>query len=377
MNIAIFTDTYLPQINGVVTSIEIFRQTLQDFGHNVYIFAPAIGNRKQKDEPNVFRFRSAKFVFQPEYRISWPYSRALKKFNELDVDIIHAQTPFSMGLLAVYLAKKNKKPLIHTYHTLFSEYVHYLPIPGDYAKNFAQWASKSYCDNNNIVIVPSQQIKEELENYQVTAPIEIIPTGIKITDVNKVNTEDAAKKYKLDPGLKYLITVSRLGKEKNISFVIEAFARVHRIVSETRLIIVGDGPERKSIEKQIAGLGLTDATILTGYIPREEIFPLLKLSTAFIFGSKTETQGLVLLEAMSMKTPAVAIDSMGVSDVLKGNIGGFLAEDRLENFGTKVIDLITQPKIYEKKCREAYERAMSLSAEKMTQRLIECYEKNL
>ena len=373
MNIAIFSDTYLPQINGVVTSIEMFREALEQKGHNVYIFAPLIRSKNHQDRPNVFRFASTKFLFQPEYRISLPYSRAINKFAKLNIDIVHSQTPFTMGLLAVYLAKRHNIPLVHTYHTLFSEYVHYLPIPTDYSKQFAIWVSKSYCNANHLIIAPTEQIKTELIKYNVTTPIEVIPTGIKITDVHKVQTKGVEAQFKLTKDKIYLSTISRLGKEKNVPFLIQSFKLIHDTFPNTGLIIMGDGPERKSLEREAIKLGIRDDIIFTGYIDRNQIFPLLKVSTLFVFASKTETQGLVILEAMSMKKPVVAIDAMGVSSVLEDNQGGYLTHDDTTHFSQCVISLLQNPETYEQKCLEAYKKANSLSANKMARKLINCY----
>ena len=376
MNIAFFSDTYLPQINGVVTSMEIFRQTLTEKGHNVYIFCPQTEFGQKKDDPDyVFRFKSAKFFFQPEYRLSWPYSRALNKFKALNIDIIHTHTPFTMGMLAVFLAQRYKKPLVHTYHTLFMEYIHYIPIPSDYAKNFVSWASKSFCNQNHLVIVPSKNIKEELIEYNVLTPIEVIPTGISLTDCHKVSIAGVKEKYGIDTDkYNYLITISRMAKEKNVIFLLEAFKKLKEKHQNLKFIMIGDGPEREKQEEKAKELGIFDDIIMTGYIERCQIFPLLKLSKIFIFASKTETQGLVLLEAMSMKIPCVAIDSMGVSDVMEDNQGGFLSKDDQEEYVKLVTTLISNNDLYQKKCIEAYQRATHLSANKMTKKLIEAYE---
>ena len=371
MNIAFFTDTYLPQINGVVTSIEIFRETLELKGHKVYIFAPYIG--KHEKEENVFRFQSAKFMFQPEYRISFPFSRKLAIFPKLKIDVIHSHTPFTMGLLAVFLAKKYDLPLVHTYHTMFSEYVHYLPIPNDYGRNFAIWASKSYCNSNHLVIAPAQEIKDELLNYNVTSPIEVIPTGIILTDVHKINEQAIIDKYKIDKNLKYITTIARLGKEKNIPFLLKSFQLINSKMPETRLIIMGDGPEKKNLVKEAERLGISDKVVFTGYIERADIFPLLKLSKLFIFASKTETQGLVILEALSMKVPVVAVNAMGVSSVLTDGIGGYLVEETEDVFAQTSLKILSDTQLYLKKSAEAYEKACSLSANKMTRLLINCY----
>jgi 1,2-diacylglycerol 3-alpha-glucosyltransferase len=375
MNIAFFTDTYLPQINGVVTSIEIFRQSLEREGHCVYIFCPQTELGQKKEDPDyVFRFKSAKLFFQPEYRLSWPFSRALNKFKKLNIDIIHSHTPFTMGMLAVFLANKYKKPLVHTYHTLFMEYVHYLPVPGDYAKNFVMWASKSFCNKNQLVIVPSKHILKELTDYKVVSPINIIPTGIPLTNYDDIFTDKILQEYTLAPDkCDYLISISRIAKEKNINFLLEAFAIIKKQRQNCKFILVGDGPEREAVEKKARELKIFEDIIMTGYIERKNIFPLLKIAKIFIFASKTETQGLVLLEAMSMKVPCIAVNSMGVSDILEDNIGGFLVNDSIVEFAQKVDFLLDEKELFLQKKEEAYQKSIYMSAERMTSKLLKSY----
>ena len=375
MNIAFFTDTYSPQINGVVTSIQIFSKELKKMGHNVYIFAPAFTTKRKRHDPkNVYRFPSAKVLFHPESRISLPYSRTLAKFQELEIDIIHSHTPFTIGLLALYLAKKHHIPLIHTYHTLYIEYTHYLPVHSDYLKNFAVWVSKSYCNTNNVVIAPSKAIKKELTSYNITSPILTIPTGIDCIKPHAATIRAIKKKYAIKDNLTYLITVSRLGKEKNITFLLHSFAKLIETHPKTRLIIVGDGPEKKLLQELAKKLGISRKIIFTGYIERRHIFALLSLAKVFVFASKTETQGLVLLEAMAMKIPVVAVNGMGVCDVLAGNTGGYLTKETKKSFVSHVVTLLNNKTLYNKKVKEAAEKAQQLSAKNMTSLLLDAYK---
>lgn len=376
MNIAFFTDTYLPTVNGVVTSIEIFRQTLEKKGHTVYIFAPHGPKNKKKEiknEKNVFRFKSTKYIWYPDCRLSFPYSRILNRFSKLNINIIHSHTSFSVGLLAMYMSKKYSVPLLVTYHTLFIEYNHHMLMPKEYFKKFVKWSSKSYCNACDLVISPTEIIKRELENYNVSTDIKVIPTGIDLTDYHKIHTEEIIIKYDLDIDREYLITISRLDKEKNIPFLLEAFAEIHKEKPNIRFIIIGDGSNKKKLSKQAEELQILDKIIFTGYIDRKQIFPLLKFSKLFIFASKTETQGLVLLEAMSMKIPVVAVDAMGVSNVLENNAGGILSEEDVQVFVSYVLNLLDDGNLYKEKSQEAYQRALSLSANKMTKRLINSY----
>ncbi|HAR62673.1 MAG: glycosyltransferase family 4 protein [Candidatus Margulisiibacteriota bacterium] len=373
MRIAIFTDTYKPQINGVVTSIEIFRKELEKKGHKVFIFAPMLPGENKRLK-RVFRFNSVTYPFQREHRLVFPYSRILNKFDRLKIDIIHSQTPFSMGLLAAYLSKKYKIPLVHTYHTLFTEYLHYIKLEGEVFKNVVKWASKRYCNLCDLIIVPSAKILEELKEYGVASPIEIIPTGIESIDTSLLVKADALKEqYNIPTNRRLLCFVGRLGKEKNIEFLINAMPSILISVKNTQLIIVGDGPEKIPLQKLAKKLQIQDNITFTGYVDRKIVFSIVRMSDIFIFASTTETQGLVLIEAMSMRTPVVAVDAMGVSDVLQGNYGGILTPDNVSKFSDKIVDLLQNPVLLEQKSEEATHRADEWSAENMTEKLLKCY----
>lgn len=376
MNIGFFTDTYKPQINGVVTSIDIFKEELEKRGHRVFIFAPMFKGEKKRSR-RVFRFNSVALPFQSlkEQRLIFPYSRILNKLQKLNLDVIHAQTPFSMGLLAAYISKKNNIPLVHTYHTLFTEYLHYVHLNQENFENFVIWASRNYCNQCDLVISPSDKIKEELEFYHIIPPIETIPTGIDLTTIQneKETTENIKIKYNIPKHKKILVCVGRLGKEKSFDFIIRALQIIVKKEPNTHLLIIGDGPEKSNLESLTFDCKLTDNITFTGYVKRETVFDILKLSDLFVFASTSETQGLVILEAMATGTPVVAVDAMGISDVIGNNIGGFLAENDLMDFSSKVIKLLTDASLIEEKKQEAIIRAGELSSEKMTSKLIKCY----
>lgn len=373
MRIAMFTDTYKPTINGVVTAIEIIKKELERKGHTVFIFAPMLPG-ETKRQKRVFRFNSMVFPFQPEHRLTFPYSRILNKFERLRFDVIHAQTPFSMGILAAYLAKKYHIPLVHTYHTLFTEYIHYMKLEADVFKDMVKWASKRYCNMCDVIVAPSAKIVDELIDYGVKPPIEVIPTGIDfIEEADLTPTQDLIKKFNIPSGRKLLCYAGRLGKEKNIDFIINLFPLVLKKFPNTHLLVVGDGPEKKHLVELSQKLNISDHITFTGYVDRIDVFSIANLSDIFTFASTTETQGLVVIEALSMKTPVVAVDAMGVSDVLIGNVGGFLTRLDSREFSEKIMTLLGDDSIYQTKAQEAIIRAHEWSAENMTAKLIKCY----
>lgn len=377
MRIGIFTDTYAPQINGVVTSIEIFTQQLRKFGHEVFIFAPKVTGKERK-EKDVFRFGSMVFPFQPEHRISFPYSPDIPEFSELNIDIVHAQTPFSMGILGLYLAQRYKVPLVYTHHTLYDEYVHYLPIlPSEVVKGFTAWASKVYCDRCDLVIAPSISIQDLLLKHGVESEIAVIPTGIDLEEVEKIKPMNLLRHFGLSQNSRSLVFSGRLGKEKGIDFLLEAFQKAISIMPHLHLFIIGDGPEKKNLQQIAKKLGISRKVTFAGYLTREKVIAACKGADLYVFSSTTETQGLAVLEAIAAGTPVVAVDAMGVTDVIQGNMGGFLTSNDMGEFSAKIVELLKDEKLRAKKIIEAKKRAEQLSIKTTTNLLIECYNKAL
>lgn len=373
MRIAMFSDTYSPQINGVVTSINTFMRELRAKGHEVYIFGPQLKGVAEQDFE--FRFQSAPYLFQSEHRLVYPYSRKLKQFKDLEIDVIHSHTPFAMGWLALRLAKKHKIPLVHTYHTLFTEYVHYVPILGE---GIGQWVAKKisrdYCNKSRLVVTPSQAIKKELQNYGVKTKIEVIPTGIDITMKEKGEAEAARVRYGIPPEVPILLYAGRLGKEKNIDFLLRAFRKVGQKNDKAMFVIAGDGPFRKNLEWLAKVLHIEKKVLFTGYLNREDLSSLYKAATLFVFASVTETQGLVIVEAMDMGTPVVAVNAMGISDVIEGDKGGLASALDVHDFAEKVLQMLGNKEFYQKKSAEALKIGEAMRSGHMAQKLINSYK---
>lgn len=372
LKIAFFTETYLPQINGVVTSTLTFAEELEKMGHTVLIMGPKMKGAEASCE-KVWRFRSMAYPFQNEHRVIWPFSRKLKAFKEMDFDIVHIQTPFFMGHLGQYLGWKHDIPIVHTYHTYWFEYLHYFPL---LPKRFRKRAdmllfTKKFCERSDHVIVPSTQMRDKLLADHLTVPLTVIPTGI---DINRVVTEAETrgfrKRYGLISGEPVLIYVGRLGKEKNVYFLMQTFELILKKIPNARLLIVGDGPERKGMAKAISNL---ERVVFTGYLSHEEVFTAYSAADVIAFPSKTETQGLSLLEGLSQGKPAVCINAMGVKDLLGNNEGGYLTPDDLALFSEKLALLLQDPEVYRQKSADARARACLFSSTAMAERLVSVY----
>jgi len=375
LEIGFFTDTYTPQINGVTTSIQIFQQELEKLGHNVYIFAPT--PKLKDDSINIFRIVSIPFIFQPEFRLATPYSWHIdQRIKQLKLDIIHAHTPFSLGFFGKYVAENKNIPFIQTFHTLYPEYLHY--ILGPMGKNqLAKFGAKKLVrflyNRSDLVIAPSKKIKDYLTSCGIEKPIEVISTGIDLDKFHNINNKIFRQKYSLDLEDKFLIYIGRLGKEKNLEFLLQ----VIKLIKDKRvkLLIIGDGPEKENLIKKAKQLKIAQRVIFLGYLPRKIIPYALQSSDIFVFTSKTETQGLVLLEAEASKKPIIALNDAVIEEFVQNNYNGFITEPDIHQFAQKIDYLLNNPKIYQKFANNSYKIAQRYSASKQAKKLVKVYKK--
>ncbi|GBR76991.1 glycosyl transferase family 1 [Candidatus Termititenax persephonae] len=376
MRIGMFTDTYMPQINGVVTSINSFTEELQRLGHEVFVFAPRTQNSVERD--HVFYFKSVKYAPMPEHNIAYSLSGHLKTFKDLRLDILHSHTPFSLGLLALFFAKQYRLPLVHTYHTLFIEYVHYVPTA--LGQKIGVWlstnASRRYCHSCDLTIVPSEAMRQELQKYGVTNEIDVIPTGISGIFGQQGNAQTIRQKNNIPADTDIIAYAGRIAKEKNIEFLLHVYKEILKVRTNILFVIIGDGPHRPTIERLATNLGLRDKVFFTGYISdKAELAGWYKAAKAFVFSSLTETQGLVILEAMSAGTPVVAVDAMGISDIIHGNTGGFASHLDVSEFALKLTRLLSDKELHGQKSAEASRLAQKMSVQRMTERLLANYQR--
>lgn len=372
MTIAIFTDTYAPEINGVTTSVRLLREELQARGHRVYLFCPEYGGRMFADDEDTIRLPSIPYFFRKmkERRFVFPHFRKLFKVRRLGVDIIHSQVPGNIGVYGLITSWLFGVPHVHTYHTLYMAYVHYMPFPHSISTRSVKWISRKFLGRCQRAAAPSHDIRRELKSYGVDAPIDVIPTGVETRRSHAfLNAEKIRSKYGIPEGRPCLLYVGRLGPEKNVAFLFEVMGELRRRGSDAYLLIIGDGPDRHRLEYLVRENGLGGDVGFAGYLPREEVFSFYRMADLFVFASKTETQGLVLLEAMSVGTPAVAVAKMGVSDLLSDGRGGIPVRDHPTEFAEQVLQMLSDPPLRERKRAEAYAKAEEWSVTRSTERL--------
>lgn len=369
MKIGLFTDTFLPDTNGVVTVIQMMERELTGEGHEVHIFAPTYPGW-HGNEPRVHRFPSLRFLFYPGMRMAVPYNhRAFEIIPSLNV--IHSHDPFSLGLLALRASKRYQIPHVHTYHTLYAEYRHYLPLPLRPSRRMVVQISRTFCNFCDVVIAPSLQMRRELESYGIKRPIYPLPFGI---DAEEFSCEiEWNMRAELGfPTEDLLLFAGRLGKEKNLTFLLRAFKRLLSYHDTARLIIAGDGPQRQTLQRYATELDIVPYVVFTGLLERKRLIDLYK-QALFVFASKTETQGMVLVEAMMAGSPVIAIGKMGVLDVVHPGETGILVEENEYEFARACQRLLEDKVEREKMGKNAHKWACSQTAQASTRKLVDIY----
>lgn len=367
MNIGLFTDTYTPQINGVVSSIHTLSDELTALGHTVYIFAP-YDPLEPADETNVIRMPSMPIIFVRQFRWGMSYSpKALANIARLHLDIIHTQTEFSLGFFGKLLAKMKHTPTIHTYHTMLEDYVHYIVNGALIKPAMAKEYSKLFCNATNAVIAPTVKTRNTLLGYHVTKPIEVIPTGIPLRQFRKSNfdpreTAELKSQLGLSPTAPIILSIGRVAKEKSIDVILHTLPQVLQQLPDAMFVIVGDGPAQNSLAALAQELQIADRVLFLGAKPWEEIGRYYQLGDVFVSASITETQGLTFAEAMAAGVPVIAKRDESIVGLVEEEETGFLFSTE-EELAQKLLFVLSQPEQKEKIAVTAAARVENLSSE--------------
>ncbi|MGH8196831.1 MAG: glycosyltransferase [Steroidobacteraceae bacterium] len=335
--VLMLSDVYFPRVNGVSTSIQTFRKDLDRLGCPSVLVAPEYPHARN-DEPGVVRVRSRYFPFDPEDRVivARELKRAVLALHR-EFDLLHIQTPFLAHAVGIDLARRLGIPVVETYHTFFEEYFHhYLPfLPRSLLRAAARAISRRQCNAVDAIVAPSPQMAEVLRAYGVRSEIQVIPTGL---DLAKLAGGDGARfraQLGIDRDRPVALTVGRVAFEKNIEFLVSVVNRVRVSIPDILLIIAGEGPALMPLRRRVEQAGLADHVCFVGYLDRNG--PLLdcyRSADAFIFGSRTETQGLVLLEAMALGLPVISTAVMGTKSVLDGARGAIVVDEDETQFAS-------------------------------------------
>jgi glycosyltransferase involved in cell wall biosynthesis len=374
MHIAFFTNTYMPTTSGVVRSVRTFREALTQLGHNVFVFAQQAADYGD-EEPFIFRYPAISVPFLPnEYSMPIPVSSCMNQvLHSVKPDVIHSHHPFILGETAADKAEELKLPLVYTFHTRYDEYLHYMPFAQELAeKVLIDWLIK-YVEKCQHIITPSESIKQILIEGGVTGPVTAVPTGIDVTPFQQADGQLIREKRDWGNDI-VLISVGRLGQEKNFTTLIQAVATVITARSHVRLVIIGDGPEEKDLKKLAAKLDITQNVDFTGRIPFEDVPKYLKAADIFCFASVTETQGLVTMEAMAAGLPVVAVDATGTRDAVADGKEGLLTPNDSDALAKAIKKVVDDKALQEKFRRNVSKKVKQFDMNLQAKRLIEVYQ---
>ncbi len=378
MKILFISDVYFPRINGVSTSIETFRHELRALGHTVHLVAPDY-QMPSSDESGILRVPSRRVPMDPEDRFmsfGWVMQH-LEKFRSEQYDIIHVQTPFVAHYLGLKLSKLLNIPCVETYHTFFEEYLyHYVPlVPRKLMRIVAKRFSRHQGNSLHGMVVPSHPMLSVLKNYGITTQAEVIPTGIEPESFTPGDRAAFRANYGIPQDRPVLLFVGRVAHEKNIGFLLQVVNQVRKSIPDILFVVAGEGPARESLEKDAREMGLTDNTMFIGYLDRHtELNSCYRSADIFIFSSRTETQGLVLLEAMAQGVPVVSTAELGTRDVLMEGQGVWIAREELSDFSEKVISMLGNEEARKALSEAGRNYAHGWSASRQAERMVGFYQ---
>ncbi len=376
MRVLMLSDVCFPRINGVSTSIETFRSALAIRGAASTLVAPDYG--AGASAAGVVRVPARRVPGDAEDRlVHYRKMRRATLVAAAECDVIHIQTPFAAHYAGLHAAGVLGLPVIATYHTLFEEYLqHYIPwLPAPALRALARRFSASQCNRLDAVIVPSTAMRERLQEYGVHRPIHVLPTGLPAAAFTPGDGPRFRARHGIAAERPVVLFVGRVAHEKNIAFLLEVVAQARHSLPELLFLITGEGPARRDLEQQTARLGLADNVRFLGYLDRKlELPSAYAAADAFIFASRTETQGLVLLEAMAQRCPVVGLSVMGTADILQPRRGCRIAPDDPIGYAAVLVELLNDPEMRVRMGDQARTFARTWSDQEMARRLLEIYQ---
>lgn len=368
MRIGLFTDTYYPQINGVATSVLMHKRVLEMLGHKVYVFtttdpkAPAV-------EPGVFRISSIPFASARRIGIFF-HPKVTKFIKGLGLDVIHTHTEFSLGIMGRSLARELKIPFVHTYHTIYENYTHYIVKLGlleSAAKKLARTISTRFCNSADHIIVPTEKVKSLLLSYHVYKDIAVIPTAIDVSrfgnnaGVSPAALSELRSSLGIGPREKVLLYIGRISKEKNVELLLRFLQGYLQSKEQVKLLLVGDGPERKRLEEAAEEWGIAHRTIFAGEVLWDRVSLYYRLGDVFVNASQSETQGITYTEALASGLPVVAMADPCLDGVIRHGANGYLFREQ-EELVRSIDSILEDRELQEQLSAEAVRSVSELAA---------------
>ncbi len=386
MKIVYATDNYWPRVSGMAVSVDTFRHELEALGHEVHVLAPEYPGAEAADlahhRTHVHRFRSWGLFFSSEDRLVRHSERGAVAdlLDDLEPDVVHVQTELLMGRAAWRWAQAHDVPLVITAHTHWERYINnYFPFPPVFGRALARSIMRRVLSGADVVVTPSAHMKQVLQDYGVARPIAVIPTGFEAHEFEGLDRAAEHRDsyfFATHPELKdrtVLLTVGRVAQEKNLDFLLEVVARLVPRLPRLTWLVVGDGPSLAGLRRAVTQRGLDGHVVMTGYVDRTRVKHAFALADVFALASRTETQGLATVEALGSGLPVVAVDEMGSSDVLAGEEGGFLVPHDVDAFAERVLQLVQDPELYQRKAQETKVASARWAPRALAQQMLDLY----
>lgn len=375
MKIAMFTNTYLPHVGGVAKSVSSLEASCRRQGHEVRVVAPELEGAEAS--PNVLRVPAIQHFNGSDFAVRLPVPNVIRDYMEdFQPDVIHSHHPFLLGDAALREASKMRVPIVFTHHTLYERYTHYVPLDSAALKRAAIQLATEYCNLCDLVIAPSESIAELLQARKVRTPVAVVPTGIDVSQFAAGCGERFRKSHRIPDRAKVIGHVGRLAKEKNLSFLAESVLGCLRKEPEAVFLLVGEGEMHQEILRIFTDLTKHGRVIHPGMLSGGELVDAYAAIDCFVFTSQTETQGMVLAEAMAAGKPVVALDGPGVREIVSDGQNGILLSSNTgeEEFSDAILRVIREPERLEAYAERARGVAESYDIERCVDRMLACYQ---
>ncbi|MBI3456036.1 MAG: glycosyltransferase [Candidatus Rokubacteria bacterium] len=374
MRVGLFTNNYFPMVGGVSTAVETVRTTLESLGHEAFVIAPEMTGASDPTA-RVLRVPAVPAPTYPDFSLPFPVLPALaRRLEALDLDIFHAHHPFLLGGTARRLARRLRRPLVFTHHTLYDKYAHYVPLPRPLvARRAVAWSTR-FANTADLVIAPSTGLADRLRAQGVRRPIEVLPTGVDLDRFRPGDRKAARARLGL-PAAPLLLYVGRLDREKNLQFLVDVFERVAAGHRDVQFLLVGRGTHEGVLRRHATRLTAGARVRFVGGVARDDVVRYYQAADVFVFASTTETQGLAVLEAMAVGVPVVAVRASGVEEAVVDGVSGLLVPEEREVFAAAVREVLGDAGLAGKLASGAREGALPVAAWALGERLVALYRR--
>ena len=378
MRIGIFTNNYRPIVSGVTVSVDNFREGLERLGHNVFIFAPKFSGYSDQNKNN-FRYPSLPIANKAKYPIPLPSRAARDFFKSKRIELIHSQHPWGVGKSALNLARRFRVPIIFTNHTMYPLYIDYLPkiLPRNVLMGLIERSAIRYANKTDAVIAPTESIKEYLTQKGVRVPIYVVSSGVDREVLDHAPSANLRERFNIPKDHVLLLNLSRVGPEKNLPIILEAYREVIKEFPRVTLVFAGGGVFLEELKKIASNMGLGKRVFFTDLVQLEERGGYFREADIFVHSSLSETQGLVIVDSLMVGVPVVAIDANGVRDIIEDGKNGLLTQNSKEALAQGILRLLRDTKLRAKLAKGASESAKQYTISATSEKLETVYVKTI